>query len=103
MFRKTTAFSLLFAFAAAVQCAAPQAADQGPGYGKVQSITRLPAQPAEPSASTGASAPSKARAQTYLMRIRMDDGRIQVRQVRKREVAVGQRVLVTNAGEVLPE
>ena len=98
-FRKSALFSLLLACAAAVHAAPP-----GPGYGKVQSIIPLQAQPAEPSASAGGSSPSKARpTQAYLMRIRMDDGRIQVRQVKRREVAVGQRVLVTNAGDVLPE
>ncbi len=80
------------------------AADQGPGYGVVQSITRLPARPAAPSASAGGSAPSKAkRTATYLVRVKMDDGSYQVREVTRREVGIGQRVLITNAGDVVPE
>jgi len=76
------------------------AANDYPGYGVVQSIK--PLKP-EPSASAGSSSPGKPARETYLMRIRMDDGRIQVRQVKKREVKIGQRVIVTNAGDVLPE
>ena len=90
------------ALAALLLAAAPAiASNDYPGYGTVQSIKRLAP---EPSASAGASsAPDKRPAGTYLVRVRMDDGTIQVRQVRKREVATGQRVLVTNAGDVLPE
>ncbi|MBV8031638.1 MAG: hypothetical protein JO035_09035 [Betaproteobacteria bacterium] len=93
---------LAAAFSSSLAIAAPPAQRDYPGYGVVQSITRLPAE--EPSASAGASSPSKARQKAaYLVRVRMDDGRIQVREVRKREVKIGQRVLVTNAGDVLPE
>jgi hypothetical protein len=75
-----------------------------PGYGVVQSITPLRAKAAEPSASTGASAPSRSKpAQTYLVRVLLDDGSIQVRTVKSIGVRVGQRALVTNAGDVLPE
>jgi hypothetical protein len=82
-----------------------RAADQAPGYGVVQTITRLPAGTPEQSASTGASsAPSKGkRKAVYLVRVKMDDGSYQVREVARTPVRVGQRVLVTNAGDVLPE
>jgi len=80
--------------------------EQGPGYGVVQSITPVRAEPAEESASAGSSAP--ARPQTsYLVRVEMDDGSIQIRQLKARSVArgvaTGKRVLITNAGDVLPE
>lgn len=78
---------------------------QPPGYGVVQSVTPIPAPPAEESASAGASAPEarKKHAERYLVRVRMDDGTIQVRSVKRAEVKPGQRALVTNAGDVIPE
>lgn len=89
------------ALAALLLAALPAVAGNDyPGYGVVQSIKRLSP---EPSASAGASAPGKKRAATYLVRVKMDDGSVQVRQVKSRDVGVGQRVLVTNAGDVLPE
>jgi hypothetical protein len=88
--------------------ASPLAAQeyQPPGYGVVESVTRIPAASGEESASAGASAPaSPARkpAGRYLVRVRMDDGSIQVRTVKQPEVKPGQRALVTNAGDVIPE
>jgi hypothetical protein len=83
-------------------------AERRPGYGVVESITPLRvASPADESSSTGSSAPGETaqppvRA-SYLVRVRLDDGSIQIRQLKKRNVAVGKRVLITNAGEVLPE
>jgi hypothetical protein len=79
-------------------------AEQHPGYGVVQSITPVRAEPAGESASAGSTAPGEARAKTtYLVRVKLDDGSIQIRQLKKPSVAVGRRVLITNAGEVLPE
>jgi hypothetical protein len=80
------------------------AAEQHPGYGVVQSITPVRAEPAGESASTGSSAPREPRGKTtYLVRVKLDDGSVQIRQLKKRSVAPGERVLVTNAGDVLPE
>ena len=79
---------------------------QVPGYGVVESVTRVARPPAEPSASAGASRPSEERRAGrtgYLVRMRMDDGSVQVRSVKRPEVKVGQRALVTNAGDVVPE
>ena len=102
--RKTlVAISLLAApYLAFAQATQPQ---QPPGYGVVESVTRLPARAVEESASTGASAPrASSRQKTgYLVRVRMDDGSIQVRSVRRAEVKPGQRALITNAGDVVPE
>jgi uncharacterized OB-fold protein len=77
------------------------AAERRPGYGVVESITPIRRAPAEESASAGSS--SRASAPEYLVRVRLDDGSIQIRQLKKPNVAVGKRVLVTNAGDVLPE
>jgi hypothetical protein len=106
--------ALLFAAAMlAAPCAlahgsSTPAAEQHPGYGLVQSITPVRAEPAGESASTGSSAPGGPRGKTtYLVRVMLDDGSIQIRQLNKRSVArgigVGRRVLITNAGDVLPE
>ncbi|HYD56530.1 MAG TPA: hypothetical protein VEB41_06460 [Burkholderiales bacterium] len=102
--RKTlVAISLLAApFLACAQATQPQ--QQPPGYGVVESVTRLPTRAVEESASAGASARPSSRQKTgYLVRIRMDDGSVQVRSVRRAEVKPGQRALITNAGDVVPE
>lgn len=83
---------------------------QGPGTGVVESVTPL-AQArleAEESASAGGSRPpvtrqARQKARGYLVRVRMDDGSIQVRTVKRAEVRAGQRALITNAGDVVPE
>lgn len=85
-----------------------------PGYGTVQSITPVKPAPKKPlsdpyrrdsdkaSASAGASAESPfPQRPTYRITIRMDDGRTQTREVAKPEVRRGQRVLLTNAGDVV--
>lgn len=83
---------------------------QAPGYGVVESVTPL-AQArleVEGSASAGGSRPpvtkrARQKARGYLVRVRMDDGSIQVRTVKRAEVRAGQRALITNAGDVVPE
>jgi hypothetical protein len=80
------------------------AAGEYPGYGVVQSVIPLSPKAKEPSASAGASAPSRSRqVRTWLVKVKMDDGRYQVRQVKRVAPAVGQRVLITNAGDVVGE
>jgi hypothetical protein len=79
-------------------------AEQRPGFGVVESL--IPLKPQE-SAAAGGSAPSASTAAKkssggYLLRVRMDDGSVQIRQV-KRRFSAGQRVLLTNAGDVLPD
>jgi hypothetical protein len=94
--------SLLFSLPAWAQA-------QGPGYGVVESVTPISRPAAEESASSGGSRPpvtKEARrksARNYLVRVRMDDGSVQVRTVRRAEVRTGQRALITNAGDVVPE
>lgn len=85
----------------------PGLAQQLPGYGVVESVTPVSRAPAEESASAGGSRPPAAKQarerRAYLVRLRMDDGSVQVRGVRRAEVRPGQRALVTNAGDVVPE
>ena len=110
MFR--TALSMTLALAA-VSCPEPlqaaagervtPVAKQHPGYGVVQSVTPLPARRAEESASAGGSSPPEAAPRQYLIRVKLDDGSIQVRNIRKPAFAPGERVFITNAGDVVPE
>lgn len=96
--------ALLLALAVLAATPAPAGgADEHPGYGVVQSLTRLPPDPGAESASAGATAPRRPPRPTWLVKVKLDDGSIQIREVKRREVKVGQRVLVTNAGDVLPE
>ena len=83
----------------ALFCFAAWAEEQRPGYGVVEAVTPVKQ---EASASTGSSAPSSAKGK-YRVRVRMDDGTIQYRTLKKREFAAGDRVLLTNAGDVVPE
>jgi hypothetical protein len=81
---------------------------QAPGYGTVESVIPLSGASAEESASAGGSRPpatkqARQKARGYLVRVRMDDGSIQVRTVKRAEVRAGQRALITNAGDVVPE
>ena|SRR6185369_10577875 len=96
-------FALLLVLLGAGMAHAATPANDVPGYGVVQSVTRVQPPKAEPSASAGASAARKPAAQTYLVRVRLDDGSVQVRQVKNRAPRIGERVLVTNAGDVVPE
>jgi hypothetical protein len=87
--------------ATAFVCPVFAAADGRPGYGVIESVAPLRS---SESASAGASAPSAGnRAAVYLVRVRMNDGAIQIRQVKKHKFAVGERVLLTNAGDVVPD
>jgi hypothetical protein len=87
---------------------APAWAQQAPGYGTVESVIPLSRAAADESASAGGSRPPVAKQARrkdggYLVRVRMDDGSIQVRSVKRAEVRAGQRALITNAGDVVPE
>lgn len=104
MHKLLLALALLAASTAGASDPAPRATagEQHPGYGVVEMITPL-RRAAEPSASAGASAAPRRDATGWLVKVRMDDGTIQVREIRERTVAVGHRVLLTNAGDVLPD
>ena len=96
---------LIFAWTLAASAAEP---GQRPGYGVVEAVTPVQAPaplakrpaPIEESASSGASAPPRT---VYRVRVRMDDGSVQVRELRAREFKAGDRVLLTNAGDVVPD
>jgi hypothetical protein len=104
--RKAASFAVLAALLVALPAGAAPA-DEHPGYGVVEQVIDLRQAQPEESASAGASAPSatpsrRSARYPYLVRVRLDDGSIQVREARKK-LSKGARVLVTNAGDVVPE
>jgi hypothetical protein len=84
-------------------CFAAFAEENRPGYGVVEAVTPVKS---EPSASAGSSIPSQPSSQSkgkYRVKVRLDDGTIQYRTLKKREFFAGDRVLLTNAGDVVAE
>jgi hypothetical protein len=71
-----------------------------PGYGVVESINEVRLVPKERSAAAGGSAEGKP---VYRVGVRMADGSIQYRDLDKPEFKVGDNVLLTNAGDILPD
>lgn len=97
---------LAWVVALSLLSASPAAAQpyQPPGYGVVESVTPIPPASDESSSAGASSSPgAKKREVRYLVRVRMDDGTLQVRTVKRPEVKPGERALVTNAGDVIPE
>lgn len=80
------------------------AKDMQPGYGVVESVTpvRLAS---ERSAAAGGSAATTTRASRpmYRVAVRMPDGRVQYRDLDRPEFKVGDHVLLTNAGDIVPD
>ena len=75
-----------------------------PGYGVVESVTEVQMQTRDRSAATGGSAQAeKSTKPMYRIAVRMPDGSLQVRDLDKREFKVGDNVLLTNAGDILPD
>ena len=108
--------AVVLAFAAVSSVAAAQepvvkpipAKEMRPGYGVVQSIREVRLAPGERSAAAGGSAPSaggnKQEARpVYRVGVRLADGTLQYRDLDKPEFKVGDNVLLTNAGDVVPD
>jgi hypothetical protein len=79
-----------------------------PGYGVVESITEVRVVSRERSAAAGGSAPSRQEAKRdgkpmYRVTVRLPDGTRQQRDLDKPEFQVGDNVLLTNAGDILPD
>jgi len=79
-----------------------------PGYGVVESITEVRVVSSERSAAAGGSAPSGSNAAkegrpAYRVGVRLADGTLQYRDLDKPEFKVGDNVLLTNAGDVVPD
>jgi hypothetical protein len=112
----TRSIAVIVAFAAVSSIAAGQepavkpvtAKDMRPGYGVVESITEVRVVSGERSAAAGGSAPSAANAANegrpaYRVGVRLADGTLQYRDLHKPEFKVGDNVLLTNAGDVVPD
>jgi len=76
-----------------------------PGYGVVESVTEVQVVPArERSAAAGGSAQGgRSGKPMYRIGVRMPDGRMQYRDLDKPEFKVGDNVLLTNAGDIVPD
>lgn len=73
-----------------------------PGYGVVERISEVRVLP-ERSAAAGGSAPKENARPVYRIEVRLADGTLQYRDVDKPEFKVGDNVLLTNAGDILPD
>ena len=75
-----------------------------PGYGVVESVTEVQLVTRERSAAAGGSAQGERSARPmYRIGVRMPDGTIQFRDLDKPEFKVGDNVLLTNAGDIVPD
>lgn len=80
------------------------AEEMHPGYGVVESIKEVKLASGEPSAAAGGSAPSANDVRpVYRVGVRLADGTLQYRDLDKPEFKVGDNVLLTNAGDVVPD
>jgi hypothetical protein len=83
-----------------------KAAENRPGYGVVESIAAVRiVRATAPSASAGSSEASRGGSDRPAFRVgvRMADGSLQYRDVYRPEYGVGDNVLLTNAGDVVPD
>lgn len=72
-----------------------------PGYGVVEGVT--PVRVGERSAAAGGSSASRDARPVYRIAVRMADGSVQYRDLDRPDFRPGERVLLTNAGDVLPD
>jgi hypothetical protein len=78
--------------------------DMRPGYGVVETIQEVRVAARERSAAAGGSAPSTSEGRpVYRVGVRLADGTLQYRDLDKPEFKVGDNVLLTNAGDVVPD
>jgi hypothetical protein len=73
-----------------------------PGYGVVEKVSEVRLLPKERSAATGGSSASEGKP-VYRITVRMPDGSTQQRDLDRPEFKVGDNVLLTNAGDILPD
>jgi hypothetical protein len=97
------ALAVSSAFAAGEKVVSPIPAKQmHPGYGVVESVTPVRVV-RERSAAAGGSASSARGRPMYRVRVRLPDGSVQYRDLDRPEYKVGDNVLLTNAGDVVPD
>jgi hypothetical protein len=74
--------------------------DMQPGYGVVEKVSEVRLVAKERSAAAGGSAEGRP---VYRVAVRMADGSMQFRDLDRPEFKVGDNVLLTNAGDILPD
>ena len=80
------------------------AKEMKPGYGVVASVTEVQVMARDRSAAAGGSAQGETTfLPMYRIGVRMPDGSMQYRDLDKPEFKVGDNVLLTNAGDILPD
>jgi hypothetical protein len=91
------------AFAAGEKVVTPVPTKQmRPGYGVVESVTPVRVAPERSAAAGGSAAAERARPM-YRVAVRMPDGSVQYRDLDLPEFKVGDDVLLTNAGDIVPD
>lgn len=79
-------------------------AQMKPGYGVVESVTPVRLMPERSAAAGGSAAASGARGKPmYRVGVRLPDGSVQFRDLDKPEFRIGDNVLLTNAGDIVPD
>jgi hypothetical protein len=92
------------AFAQEPVVKAVPAKEMKPGYGVVASVTEVQLLSRERSAAAGGTAQdAQSTRPMYRIGVRMPDGSIQYRDLDRPEFKVGDNVLLTNAGDILPD
>ena len=71
-----------------------------PGYGVVEKVSEVRLVSKERSAAAGGSSEGRP---VYRVSVRMADGSLQQRDLDKPEFKIGDNVLLTNAGDILPD
>ena len=75
-----------------------------PGYGVVESVTEVQMASRDRSAAAGGTAQgAESTRPMYRVGVRMPDGSLQYRDLDKPEFKVGDNVLLTNAGDIVPD
>ena len=77
--------------------------DMHPGYGVVESVTPVRLVAERSAAAGGTTAEASAERQVYRVTVRMPDGKVQYRDLDRPEFKTGDHVLLTNAGDVVPD
>ena len=74
-----------------------------PGYGVVESVTPVRVVPERSAAAGGTAAPQERSKPMYRVAVRMPDGSVQYRDLDRPEFKLGDHVLLTNAGDIVPD
>lgn len=74
-----------------------------PGYGVVESVTPVRVAPERSAAAGGSAAKDERPRPMYRVAVRMPDGSVQYRDLDRPEFKVGDNVLLTNAGDIVPD